>query len=174
MDKSDLITLLINDVKAWNRWRKDNPTIDPDRANSKIKAIDLSNANLVDADLSSINLSDVDLMDAALWDANLRGANFMRANLIGANLMGANLRYAIFLEANFGEANLRGADFAEAVLLEANFRNSNLRGAKNLTIDQLKRMASLYEAKLDTDLLEQVKQECPYLLQKTKDEESEK
>jgi len=63
---------------------------------------------------------------ADLVEANLRTANFEGANLSGAHLEGTNL-----LGANLKGADLRGAD---------------LRGAKHLTVKQLCKVKTLYQA----------------------------
>ena len=53
---------------------------------------------------------------------------------------------------------------------EADLRDANLTGAKNLTIKQLSGAKTLYQAKLDPDLIKKVKKNCPYLLEKPKEE----
>jgi len=47
---------------------------------------------------------------------------------------------------------------------DADFRNANLMGVKNLNIDQLQGVKTLYQAKLDPKLMEQVKANNPNLL----------
>ena len=71
------------------------------------------------------------LVKAYLEEANLAGAYLFMANLEGANLQGANLEMV---------------DFEEA----------NLLGTHQLTIDQLSRVKTLHNAKLDKEL-------CPLL-----------
>jgi hypothetical protein len=55
-------------------------------------------------------------------------------------------------------ADLQGTNLAEADLI----------GVKNVSIDQLSKVKTLYQAKLDTDLMEQVKRCYPHLLDKPK------
>ena len=57
-----------------------------------------------------------------------------------------------------------------ANLQQAKFNGADLRGAKNLTTEQLRYVKTLYKAKLDPDLMEQVKKCCPHLLEKPKEE----
>ena len=82
--------------------------------------------------------------------ADLRGANLQGADLAGANLEGADLL----------GANLQGATLSHAILWLA----------KDLTIEQLATVKTLYRAKLDPPLLRQVKKQFPHLLEKPKDQ----
>jgi uncharacterized protein YjbI with pentapeptide repeats len=125
----------------------------------------LKNADLFDANLEKANLTGANLHQADLREANLQQANFREANLQLANLEDANLQKADLEKTNIEEANLDGAYLLNAVLLGA-----NLTGAKNLTIAQLSQAKTLYKAKLDPELLEQVKECCPHLLEKPKEE----
>ena len=84
-----------------------------------------------------------DLSSANLGEANLRGANLSYAYLSGADLRGANLRYADLIKAN-------------------------LTKVKNLSKKQLSKAKTLYEAKLDPELMEQVRKKYPHLLKKPK------
>jgi hypothetical protein len=53
-------------------------------------------------------------------------------------------------------------------LQEADLIDINAIGEKNLTIQQLSKVKTLYKAKLDPELMEQVKKNCPHLLEKPK------
>jgi uncharacterized protein YjbI with pentapeptide repeats len=64
MANEEQVALLKRGVDAWNKWRDENPNIDPD------------------------------LWQANLRGAYLRRANLRKANLRGANLRQANLRQA--------------------------------------------------------------------------------
>jgi uncharacterized protein YjbI with pentapeptide repeats len=51
------VDILNNGVKAWNKWRKENPEIKPNltklkRVRSKLNGVDFSNTNLQDANFS--------------------------------------------------------------------------------------------------------------------------
>ncbi|MDZ7648044.1 MAG: pentapeptide repeat-containing protein [Cytophagales bacterium] len=59
------------------------------------------------------------------------------------------------MEANLDGSYLMGADFENASLYKA-----DLRGARGLTIDQLVKVKTLYLAKFDEELLEQIKTNC--------------
>ena len=60
--------------------------------------------------------------------------------------------------ANLWGPKLRGANLKDAVL----------RGALDLTIEQLSEAKTLYKSKLDLELMEQVKEKYPHLLEKPK------
>ncbi|MDO5841558.1 MAG: pentapeptide repeat-containing protein, partial [Methanosarcina mazei] len=72
---------------------------------------------------------------------NLQGANLQGTDLYGANLQGANLQ----------EANLYGAD---------------LQGAHHLSFDQLSKVKTLYDTKLDEEFLVPLKKKYPALFEK--------
>ncbi|MCP3932450.1 MAG: pentapeptide repeat-containing protein, partial [Bacteroidetes bacterium] len=97
-----------------------------------------------------------DLSLAKLVNANLSEANLLASNLEGANLKGANLSKALLGYANMKDAKLFAADL----------RESNLSGVVGLSISQVCRTKTLYNAKLDPELEAQVSEKCPYLLEK--------
>jgi uncharacterized protein YjbI with pentapeptide repeats len=109
------------------------------------------------ANLSNANLSGAYLFGADLSGADLSDANLSDADLSGAKLSGAKLR---------GSAYLRGTD-----LSGANLRGAYLSVVLGLSIEQLSTVETLYEAKLDPELMEQVKDKYPHLLKKSKSEE---
>lgn len=63
------------------------------------------------------------------------------------------------MEANLSGSYLMGADFENASLYKA-----DLRGAKGLTLEQLTKAKTLYLAKFDDEILEQVKTTMPELV----------
>ncbi len=78
-----------------------------------------------------------------------------------SKLRGVNLE-----EANLGRTNLYGAK-----LVGANLQEANLEGTINLTIDQLTMVKTLYKAKLDDELMKQVEEKYPHLLEEPKPDE---
>ncbi len=73
------------------------------------------------------------------------------------------------MQANLQEANLLGANLQETYLWGA-----NLQKARFLTIKQLSKVKTLYEAKLDPELMKQVKEKYPHFLEEPKPVELEK
>ena len=145
----------------------------------------LGGANLQQANLHSANLKQADLLLAKLQQANLWKANLQDALLEGANFQGANLKFATLRkarlwgvnlqDANLGSTNLQNTSFRDANLKGANLKHGNLknaylfstdlRGATNITINQISKVKTLHESKLDPELMEKVKRCCSYLLE---------
>ena len=120
------------------------------------------------ADLSKANLSHADLLSAHLFGAILSNANLKRASLIGADLRRADLTCAKVNDANLSEAELKNAK-----LSDANLSGACLTGVSGLTIKQLSKVKTLYKAKLDPELMKQVKEKYPLLLENVKEGEGE-
>ena len=120
------------------------------------------------ADLSKANLSHADLLYAHLFGAILSNANLKRASLIGADLRRADLTCAKVNDANLSEAELKNAK-----LSDANLSGACLTGVSGLTIKQLSKVKTLYKAKLDPELMKQVKEKYPLLLKNVKEGEGE-
>lgn len=134
---------------------------------AKIQYANLERANLRGANLLEANLRGANLRGADLGGANLRGADLSRrANLRGARLEGADLGGADLGGARLEGANLIGARLEGARLLGANLLGANLNGARNLTIEQLSEVRTLYQAKLDPELEKQIKEKLARLLEK--------
>jgi hypothetical protein len=74
----------------------------------------------------------------------------------------ADLRRAKLSDADMFGAKLSGADLFGANLSDADLSDADLRGVFYLTIEQLSKVKTLYKAKLDPELIEQVKDEYPF------------
>jgi uncharacterized protein YjbI with pentapeptide repeats len=103
-------------VDAWNKWRDENPEIEPD----------LSDADLRDKRLNNANFGETDLRRSDLSHTDLRGANLVRADLRAANIRKASFNLAKMCEANLSEAYLRESDLSEADLKRAYFIRADL------------------------------------------------
>jgi hypothetical protein len=125
---------------------------------ANLKNANLKNADLENADLGNAGLENADLENAGLENAYLHSAYLEGANLENAYLGSANLGSANFGGANMENADLVGADLVGADLVGANLENAdlggaNLKDAKNLTVEQLQKVETLYEVKnLDPEL----------------------
>jgi len=138
-----------------------------------LKGADLREAYLEGSDLIEANLEGdyllmANLEGAYLLMAHLEGAYLIEANLEGASLVKAHLEGASLFKAHLEGADLRethleGADLRETHLEEAYLREAYLEGAKNLTIDQLSKVKTLYDAKLDDELRESLENKYPDL-----------
>jgi len=187
---SQQVNLLKSGVENWNKWRKEHIAIIPhlDSAdlgganlgganlpkanlkNANLRGTNLEGANLAGANLLRAYLRGADLLEAHLAGANLqfadlrgvdfRGTNLEGANLEGANLLRASLRGADLLEAHFEGTNLQFADLWKADLGGTSFLRADLLGAKFEEAD-LSKVKSFYKAKLDTNILSEIKTNWP-------------
>jgi len=119
----------LKNVKAWNWWRKENPTVVPDLCEADLRHSDLLRADLSRADLGGANLREADLGSANLLDANLSGVNLVladlsRANLHGANLIGADLSNVNLSWASLNKTNLSGAMFGYTHFADTSLKDS--------------------------------------------------
>ena len=74
-------------------------------------------------------------------------------------------------DANLSDANLSGANLNYAKLSSTNLSGANLTQVKNLSINKLSTVKSLYKAKLDPKLMKQVEDKYPHFLEEPKSEE---
>ncbi len=153
------------------RLRNTNSCLFCNLRGANLSSANLISANLFHADLSGANLTNADLMHSYLNSADLTKAKLKRADLTYADLSSAHLSAANLEGANLQEANLGNANLQKANLVAANLQKTNLVGALNLTIEQLSKVKTLYQAKLDDELLQQVKEKYPHLLEKPKSDE---
>lgn len=128
----------------------------------------LEKANFNDSNLNRANLSKANLKGACFLEANLKKADLKHANLQEADLSKANLTEVHLYEVNFKKADLGEANFKKAKLTGVDLSEANLLFAKNLEIAQLSRVKTLYEAKLDSTLMESILQNSPQLVEKPK------
>jgi hypothetical protein len=104
-----------------------------------------------------------------LGNTNLRGADLRDTHLEWANLRLTHLEWAYLRGAHLEQAALRGADLQGAHLEQAALRGTDLQGAQlkgaiGLTVTQLSTVKTLYLARLDPHLREQIEQQYPQLL----------
>jgi len=116
---------------------------------------------------------------ANLKNRNLENADMYKAFLVKADLRGASLNDANLWYSNLQQAKLDGANLQKTMLVGANLKEASLwyvdlTRAKNLTIEQLSKVKTLYKVKLDPELMEQVKKCCPHLLEEPKEETEQK
>lgn len=141
-------------------------------SNAVLTNANLQKSNLKNAFLGTVNFegadfgSDIDYNSlgwggAWVTGAILENAYLHEANLKKANLKGTNLKRSIFKKANLEMANLENADIEGA-----NFEEANLKGIYNLTIEQLSKAKTLYNAKLDPELEKPLREKYPALFKK--------
>jgi uncharacterized protein YjbI with pentapeptide repeats len=151
-----------HDIAIWNKWRQENPDIQPDLSGAKLKHVDLKEANLNGVIFKSANLRGSDLSNADLHGSDLDRANLVRTHFSAANLAGAHFNGADLSEANLSMANLCKADFSQAHLLgallqEADLDKANLEdNVKELSPFQIKTAKNWENAYYDKDVLERL------------------
>lgn len=170
----------VGNIKRLNRHK----IYEINLVNCYLAKTNLSYTNLAGSNLNSGNVSQSSLIESNLENARLNQTNFENSNLNQANLMGAyasgaNFKDTFLIKARFEAAFLIKANFNNAYLMEANLQNSylmgadfenaslykaDLRGAKGLTVEQLSKVKTLYLAKFDDEILEQIKTNLPELV----------
>jgi BTB/POZ domain-containing protein KCTD9 len=146
---------------------------------TNLNYVNLSGSNLNSSNVSQSSLIESNLENARLNQTNFENSNLNQANLQGAYASGANFKDSFLIKANFDGAFLIKANFSNAFLMEANLQNcylmgadfenaslykADLRGAKGLSIEQLAKVKTLYLAKFDDEILEQIKTNLPTLV----------
>ena len=170
----------VGNIKRLNRHK----IHDINLVNCFLPRTNLNYANLTGSNLNSANVSQSSLIEANLENARLNQTNFENSNLNQANLKaayasGANFKDAFLIKSQFDNAFLIKANFSNAFLMEASLQNcyvmgadfenaslykADLRGAKGLTVEQLSKVKTLYLAKFDDEILEQIKTNLPELV----------
>lgn len=155
-----------------------------DLVNCYMSKANLGHINLKNSNLNLANLTDSSLVEANLENTRMNQTNFRNSNLNQVMISGAYASGAVFencylIKSNFENAFLIKTDFNNALLMDANFRGSYLtgatfrnaslykadfRGAKGLTLEQLAEAKTLYKAKLDTYLFDQIQLHLPELV----------
>lgn len=162
-----------------------------------IQNTNLTNAKLQNATIKDANLQESILTGSQLKEANLEGSDLKKAKLWGANLLKAKLQAAVLEEAELDgaclykaqmeSANLSGSQLGGVCLKEAKLQFANLEGAEmrnadlqqanledaNVIVQQLSTVATLHEAKLDHQLMKEIKESYSHLLKKPQNEISD-
>ena len=146
---------------------------------TNLNYVNLTGSNLNSANITQSSLIEANLENARLNQTNFENSNLNQANLNGAYASGANFKDAFLIKAQFEGAFLIKANFSNSFLMEANLQNAylmgadfenaslykaDLRGAKGLSVEQLSRVKTLYLARFDDAILEQIKTNLPELV----------
>lgn len=98
MANQEHVDIIKQGVRAWNKWRIENPTIRPDLSNANLQSINLD--PLMFSETGSPSYEVVNLREVILDGADLGAAHLRHANLKDASLRGVNLRNAGLIDAN--------------------------------------------------------------------------
>jgi uncharacterized protein YjbI with pentapeptide repeats len=170
----------VGNIKRLNRHRiHDLNLVNCYLPRTNLNYVNLSGSNLNSANITQSSLIEGNLENARLNQTNFENSNLNQANLKGAYASGANFKDAFLIKSQFENAFLIKANFNNAFLMEANLQNcyvmgadfenaslykADLRGAKGLTVEQLSKVKTLYLAKFDDEILEQIKTNLPELV----------
>lgn len=170
----------VGNIKRLNRHRiHEINLVNCYLAKTNLNYVNLMGSNLNSSNISNSSLIETNLENTRLNQTNMENSNLNQANLKGAYASGANFKDAFLIKARFENAFLIKANFKNAFLMEAEMKGSylmgadfenaslykaDLRGAKGLTLEQLAKAKTLYLAKFDDELLEQVKTQIPELV----------
>lgn len=145
-------------------------------ARTNLNYVNLTGSNMNSANFSNSTLIETNLENTRLNQTNFENSNLNQANLTGAYASGANFKDAFLIKTQFENAFLIKANLNNAYLMEANLRGcylmgadfenaslykADLRGAKGLTVEQLAKAKTLYLAKFDADIQEQLERLVP-------------
>lgn len=125
----------------------------------------LQEAKLIKTYLMSAKLEGARLKGASLHGAYLMLANLSRASLEDADLTRSSMEGAYLMDANLKGAVLRGVDLREAFLDGADLQEADLTEVRNLTLQQISMVKTLYNAILEETLMSQISDQFPYLLE---------
>ena len=153
------LALLKRGADVWNRWREENPAIQPVLSGIDLSlegCIDLSDYNLDKADLQGVSGNEIKFCRTKLNWADLSGAVLRLANFENATMIGTKLLNAELTSAHFHSAHLQGADLSQAnleraTLIGTHLMQTNLSGA-NLTQADL-RCSVMSETNLEKAIL---------------------
>ena len=148
---------------------------------ASLDKVNLQGANLYRSDFTQTKrLSPMGIRLAINWNLAYYDNEFLRwlqlpqdhnrrlmtKNFAGYILCRANFSNVDLSDANLENADLREANFMNAELKKASFRGADLRQIKNLKIEQLPLVETLYKAKLEPELEKQVSEMYPHLLKR--------
>ena len=148
-----------------NAWQIVNSAMNQKAASGRVEALEyLNNAGV---DLNYLRVPNAYLVGTTK-EGDIRGINLSDAKLRGADFSSSTLTKARFRDADLSKALLLWANLEGANFQDANVEGANFQGAKMITSEQLCKAETLFEAKLDSELQEKVKKECPELLEPLK------
>lgn len=141
------LKILKQGTKVWNRWREDNPEIEPDLSLTRFERLNLEESNLVSVDLyrtwvyhcnlSNTLINDTKVLLTTFSDTNFSGANLSDTQLTGVSFLKGSLERAtlansLIFGAEFSSVDLKDTNFSTAQILESLFSNVNLSTTKGL------------------------------------------
>jgi hypothetical protein len=121
------LKILNQGVYAWNKWRVENPDVEPD-----LSGIILNCALLINVNFSGTFFLKSSIVCSELPYANFTGAFLKEVNFNETALAHASFNSSVLTWTNFSHAKLNEADFSGADLGWTTFGNNDLSQAKGL------------------------------------------
>lgn len=141
--------------------------------------ISLTKANLeylcaVRANFQDSFLNEAKFQNALAHDCNFKEARLASTDFKNADLRSSDFQRAYLIKTNFEETNLWKSNFRKAMFEKVNLKNAflaetNLLEVKGLTLEEISKVETLYKAKLDSKLNDEVLQKFPKLLKNKPD-----
>ena len=140
-----------------------------DLTRSNLNSAKLSHSSLLEANLDHTRMNQTDFNNSNLNQASFRNAYVSGANFDNCYLIKTTFENAFLIKTDFSNALLMDANFSGSYLTGASFDNASLykadfRGAKGLSIEQLEKAKTLYRAKFDQFLYDQIVLNLPELI----------
>ena len=134
------LAILEQGVEVWNRWRDENPDVEPDLSEQVFErkqwqAINLFSANLRSVELVGIDLNEADMTDCTLADSSITSVSVRRGHLVAANLAATRSLHVDFSGTDFRNADLTAAILRRCDFGDASFTRVTLYGSAFLETD---------------------------------------
>ena len=123
--------------------------------NAKMIMVDLSGSGLIRAEMPGVNLQDANLTRTSLPWANLTNANLTRVEVISYGLKGSSAHRDRYARGHSSRYISHWNQFIKSQLTRCH---------KQISIDLLVMAKTLYQAKLDHSLQDQLHKQYPHLL----------
>lgn len=136
----------------------------PDFNGSRLQGANFHTTTAIKADFRNSSLQNTIFQDAILNESKFEYSNLSNAKLFNAEIHNAKFNSANLTGAVFTNTDLRNSDFSNSKLQDSYFTNSDMRGVKNISIDELCKVSSAYNAKFDVHILNEIKKNCDNVL----------
>ncbi len=113
--------ILNKGVEAWNRWRTENPNIQPD-----LSGLNLTGKILNGADFTKVNFNGTNFFESSLYKVSFGGSDLANADLTGVNLFSSTLTRTILNKTILKRAYIRGVSFTESTLIDTELTFAHL------------------------------------------------
>jgi hypothetical protein len=133
MANPEHLKILKQGVEVWNRWRRDNPLVEPDLSQLvfiRENLTELDGINLERALLSQASVLNASLKGAKMRAAMLSCARFAASDFTDADMSSTQLTLTKFHSTIMIRTNFEGASFHQTFMHEVDLANASLKNAK--------------------------------------------